>query len=178
MTGSSHTHGFGEELDSRYRERLMAYFMRRLRDRSAAEDLTQDLFARLIAPGTPVEVQNRDAFVFAAAANLLKDRARRSNARPERRMADLAPAQAIAEDSIASDEDFTPERVLIGRESLADTLAALSELGERTRDIFILFRVEGMKQREIAKRYGISVSAVEKHVVRAVVHLASRRQRA
>jgi len=47
-------------------------------------------------------------------------------------------------------------------------------LPERTRDIFILFRVEKMRQAEIAKRLGVSVSAVEKHVIRAAAHLARR----
>jgi RNA polymerase sigma-70 factor (ECF subfamily) len=47
-------------------------------------------------------------------------------------------------------------------------------LPARTRDIFVLFRLDQLKQSEIAARMGISVSAVEKHVVRAVAHLARR----
>jgi len=43
-------------------------------------------------------------------------------------------------------EDRGPERVLQGCESLAEVLASLETLGDRTRDIFILFRLENMKQ--------------------------------
>jgi RNA polymerase sigma-70 factor (ECF subfamily) len=71
-------------------------------------------------------------------------------------------------------EDIDPERVLIARERLTEVLACLDELGERTKNIFILFRLEGMRQKGIAAFYGISISTVEKHVMAAVVHLAKR----
>ena len=50
---------------------------------------------------------------------------------------------------------------------------ALPELGERTRDIFILARLENMQHREIAAMYGISVSAVEKSMLKAMAHLGA-----
>ena len=39
-------------------------------------------------------------------------------------------------------------------------------------DVFVLYRLEKMKQREIAALYGISVSSVEKYVARATEHLS------
>lgn len=48
----------------------------------------------------------------------------------------------------------------------------LQALPERTRVIFILRRLEGLKYQDIANRFGISVSAVEKHMERAVAQLA------
>jgi RNA polymerase sigma-70 factor (ECF subfamily) len=71
-------------------------------------------------------------------------------------------------------EEISPERVLLSKDSLADVLRSLEELGELTRNIFILFRLENMKQKDIAALYGIGRSTVEKHVVKAVVHLAKR----
>jgi RNA polymerase sigma-70 factor (ECF subfamily) len=62
----------------------------------------------------------------------------------------------------------------LGKETLQDVLAALGELSERTRDIFVLYRIEKMKQHEIASLYGLSLSAVEKHVLRAITHLSKR----
>jgi len=52
--------------------------------------------------------------------------------------------------------------------------AALLQLNERTRDVFVLSRLERMKYAEIAEMYGISVSAVEKHMIKALAHLARR----
>src|SRR3546814_18012524 len=69
-------------------------------------------------------------------------------------------------------EDRSPERVLLGQDALQQVLAALAELNERTRDIYILFRLENIRQREIASLYGISQSTVEKEVMRATLHLA------
>ena len=68
-------------------------------------------------------------------------------------------------------EERDPDRVLQAKESLSTVLAALRELPERTRTVFVLFRLENMKQREIADMLGISVRTVEQHVVRASVHL-------
>ena len=71
-------------------------------------------------------------------------------------------------------EDIDPERVLIAREDLTEVMACLDELGERTKNIFILFRLEGMRQKEIAALYGIGLSTVEKHVMAATIRLARR----
>ena len=71
-------------------------------------------------------------------------------------------------------EDRDPERVLLARESYAEVLAALDELGQRTRDIYVLFRLESMKQKEIAALFGIARSTVEKEVMKATLHLALR----
>src|SRR3546814_15781185 len=64
-------------------------------------------------------------------------------------------------------EDRSPERVLLGQDALQQVLAALAELNERTRDIYILFRRENIRQREIASLYGISQSTVEKEGMRS-----------
>jgi RNA polymerase sigma-70 factor (ECF subfamily) len=71
-------------------------------------------------------------------------------------------------------DERSPERVLDGETSLAQVLQALSELSELTRNVFVLFRLEHMKQKDIAALYGIGQSTVEKHVTRAVLHLARR----
>ena len=71
-------------------------------------------------------------------------------------------------------EEFTPERVLIGRSDVERVVAALNELSQRTRDIYLLHRLENMKQAKIAELFGISRSTVEKEVMKANMHLARR----
>jgi RNA polymerase sigma-70 factor (ECF subfamily) len=66
------------------------------------------------------------------------------------------------------------ERVFLGKEALNRASVALLELPERTRTIFVLRRLEGMRYADVARRLGISVSAVEKHMVRAIAHLTER----
>lgn len=160
-------------LDARFRGPLMSFFTRRVGDRAEAEDLTQEVFVRLIGSNSLENIENTDAFVFRVASNLLRDRSRKAlraggkSALP----LDKAIISELAKEFV---EDRGPERVLLGKERLADVLAALDELGERTRNIFILFRLENMKQKDIAAVYGISPSTVEKHVMKAVMHLSLR----
>lgn len=45
----------------------------------------------------------------------------------------------------------------------------LRQLPERTKEIFLLRRDEGLKNREISERLGISTTAVEKHMSRALM---------
>jgi len=68
------------EFNSRYRAALIAFFTRRLRNPSEAEDLTQDVFVRM-AGSKDVEIRNSDAYVFQTASNILRDRIRREGAR-------------------------------------------------------------------------------------------------
>lgn len=160
------------QLDARFRGPLMSFFLRRVQNRAEAEDLTQEVFARLLGAATG-EIENADAFVFKIAANLLRDRARKA---ARWRFNDKMPVDDGLIHELTRDllEDRGPERVLLGREQLAAALKALDELGERTKNIFILFRLEHMKQRDIAELYGISASTVEKLVMKATLHLAWR----
>jgi RNA polymerase sigma-70 factor (ECF subfamily) len=162
-----------DELDARFRASLLAYFQRRTGSRPEAEDLTQETFARLIGSDTFEDAQEARAFVFRVASNLLRDRARANTRLHSFR---TLPIDAIKEAGLEPRlvEGIDPERVFIARENLSQVLGRLNELGERTRNVFILFRLEGKKQKEIAALYGISVSAVEKHIMAATLHLAKR----
>jgi RNA polymerase sigma-70 factor (ECF subfamily) len=143
----------------------MAFFMRRAASHSDAEDMTQELFAKLATAQTGT-MDNADAYIFQMAANLLRDRGRREKVRAHYR----ASVQAGGGDL----EPLDPSRVLLGRESLGEVSDALRELPDRTRAIFLLFRLEGMKQSDLADLYGISVSAVQKHIFKAMTHLTKR----
>jgi RNA polymerase sigma factor (sigma-70 family) len=160
-----------EDLDARFRASLLAYFLRRTGNLQEAEDLTQETFVRLIGSNSFENAEEARAFVFRVASNLLRDRAR--SATRLRRFPTL-PIDGADEFEPKLVEDIDPERVLIARESLTEVLACLDELGERTKNIFILFRLEGMRQKGIATFYGVSLSTVEKHVMAAVLHLAKR----
>ena len=155
-----------QSLSARYRAPLMAFFNRRTRDYGAAEDLTQEVLIRVLQQRDLGAVQNPGAYVFRIARNLLHDRARRTDVR-QKYQAELSLREE-------GSEGFSAERVYQGREELAQAMRALSEMKERTRDIFILKRLEGMKYREIAGLYGISVSAVEKHLIQAFAHMMDR----
>ena len=161
------------ELGARFQRPLMTFFLRRVKDRSLAEDLTQDVLLKVVRACERGQIGKADSYVFKVAINLLRDRRRQAlRAGP----AIFLPIEEDIDGQLESQlvEAISPERVLLSEESLADVLRSLEELSELTRKIFILFRLENMKQKDIAALYGIGQSTVEKHVVKAVVHLAKR----
>jgi RNA polymerase sigma-70 factor (ECF subfamily) len=159
------------QMDRRFRLPLNAYFRRRVASVCEAEDLTQDVFERILKCLDTAPIANAEALVFRIAVNLLRDRARRQFVRGAE---EPFTPENIVEFADALTVELSPERVVLGERALCDVLAALKELGEQTRAIFYLHRLENLKIREIAEIYGISASAVEKHVSKALLHLTRR----
>ncbi len=161
-------------LDQRYRAPLCSYFRRRVLDQTEAEDLTQEVFVRLAKRPDQHNGETIDAYVFKIAANVLTDWNRyRTSRRANAHRPILEPSELIAAPPSLV-EDRNPERVLAGKDALKDIEDGLAELSERTREIFLLSRMENVHHQVIANLHGISVSAVEKHVMKAVAHLSAR----
>lgn len=153
-----------------YAGALRRFFGRRLQphERAEADDLVQDVFVHL-AGRRPADAAGRiekpDAYLFKTATNILRDRLRRRAVRHS------DAHHAYEEDLHGAHEVLTPERVLLGREAVDRVERALSGLPERTRTIFMLNRFEEMRYADIAASLGISVSLIEKEVMRAIAHL-------
>lgn len=161
------------EFAARFSAPLLNYFLRRVRDRAHAEDLVQDALLRVIRAAECEVIEHPESYVFKVAANLLKDSRRHAVRHPTvAYVAGEEDAGGKIEETLV--DERSPERVLDGETSLAQVLRALNELSELTRNVFILFRLEHMKQKDIAALYGIGQSTVEKHVMRAMLHLARR----
>jgi RNA polymerase sigma-70 factor (ECF subfamily) len=149
-----------------FRKPLTTYFARRVRDRSEVEDLVQEVFARIVARSSSEPVAHVGGYVFQTASSVLSDRSRRRAVRQ-------ADAH-IAFDADQHDQvDTDAIRAFEARQDLRQVTSALLQLPERTRTIFILHRLEGRRYREIGEQLGISISAVEKHMARAVLHLST-----
>lgn len=155
------------QLSRRWRPALMAFFLRRVRDHAEAEDLTQEVFARLLGGGREAIARSPDAYVFQVAANLLSDRARRAKVR-----SDYRERMGLFEE--LGLDPLDPHRVAAGRAELMALAAGLQELPERTRTIFTLYRIEHMRLDTIAEGFGISKSAVKQHVAKAMAFLMAR----
>jgi RNA polymerase sigma-70 factor (ECF subfamily) len=111
-------------------------------------------------------VLNPNAFIFALARNLLRDRARRLHTKAE--------ARSISFDAIdLRCEAPTPDRSLELVQLLQHVEQALAALNPRAREAFMLHRVHGDSHTEIAAQMDISVSMVEKHIMSAIRLLGS-----
>jgi RNA polymerase sigma factor (sigma-70 family) len=173
MSATEGNKGYSELLDIRFRAPLMTYFAKRVSDRNDAEDLTQEVFVRLVSQTLPLHMATASAFVFTIASNLLRDRARRKASRLAHAHHSLDDPDSNYPDA-ALIEELEPERVSIARESLREVLTALETLDHPTRHIFILFRIEKMRQRDIASLYGVSIHVIERQIVKATNHLLVR----
>jgi RNA polymerase sigma-70 factor (ECF subfamily) len=140
---------------------VMRFVSRQLANREDAADVTQTSVARIIARAQSVEVPFPRAALYRTAQNLVFDLRRQAMA--ERRLLDLLePVTAGAQAPSA-------ELVTAQRQRILRLERRLARLPQRRREVFLLVRAYGYTHREVADRLGISIEAVEKHVVRAVL---------
>ena len=143
---------------------LLGWFRRRVPDPSEAEDLMQESFLRVAQRADPDRLEHPDSYIYRVAQSVLADRHRRRSVR-------RAEAHVALDPDRHDPQEIDALRALLAKEKLRQVSAALATMPERTRAIFILRRLEGQRYGEIALRFGISVSAVEKHMARATEHL-------
>jgi len=130
---------------------LVRFLTRRLKCEATAEDLAQDAYLRMLQSAQPIV--NARAFLFHVGANLAKLRAE---------IHDLLSGSC---------EEALGERNAMAAERLRVIAAVLPTLPDRTREILLLSRLEGLSSREIGRRLGISGTAVEKHLQKALLRL-------
>jgi len=148
---------------------LRRFFRRRLDVNGAEiEDLVQEVFVRLLSRRPQDHIENLPGYVFQVAANLLRERGRRS----ARHNGIGTPF--LSAGLLEGSEDFSAERIHEGRDACDQIERSLRELPVRVRSVFILNRFEEMKGAEIARHLGVSVSTVEKDMIRALLHLKDR----
>lgn len=128
-----------------------------------AEDLVQEAFLKFESYRQSAEVREPEGFVVRAALNLAVDARRRKGRSP------FSPR--ALDDFAFADSSPGPDEVLQGRDRLRRLREGLEALKPRTRDMLLAQRLEGLSYAEIAAREGISVSAVEKQIARAVLFL-------
>jgi RNA polymerase sigma-70 factor (ECF subfamily) len=127
-----------------------------------AADLVQDVFARTIAAG-PRATEEDDRRVLRASARNAAIEHHRTERRRREIIALVLPEQMVK--PVPS-----PEAGLEAKQALSALDEALCQLSPKCRDIFIMRRVEGLSNEEIARQHGISVNSVEKHIARALRH--------
>lgn len=151
---------------------LVRFFTLRLKSASAAEDLVQDIYLRLAS--VEVEVLNPVGYLYRLGSNLMLDRLRgeRRTALREASWRDSHRTVMGAEEVV---EEPSAEQALAARQRLAAIVAALDDLPPQTRQVFQMHKFDGLSHPQVAAALGISRSAVEKHVMSALKHLAARR---
>lgn len=154
-------------LDSfvRLRPQLISFSRKRRMDHSLAEDLVQDTWIKIQTAPSQGAINNPAAFIRTTANNTTTDYVRKV-----RRRKDI---DAEIEDILGdSSDDITPERTVMGRQTLRAVTDTLNQMPERTRRIFLMSRVEGYTHKNIAEMEAITEEAVYYHIRRALERLA------
>jgi RNA polymerase sigma factor (sigma-70 family) len=134
----------------------------RLTRRADGEDLLHDAYVSMATLATAP--RNDEAFLVHAAVNRGRDAFRREAVRGA-----SEPPGSI---DWLHDPSPIQDEVLIAQARLARVRDGIDRLSPRTREIFLMQRLDGYKYREIAERLAISQSAVEKHMAKAMTFLA------
>ncbi len=152
-----------------YGPRLYGYFFRATGSAHDSEDLLSEVMIRLLRRLGDYDERGRfEPWLFSIAANLVRDRIRRSRVRPS--MASLASddgEHASLGDGLAGD----PQPVdadLMAAEAGEALSAALAELDERSRQMVLLRHFSEMSFKEIAKMFECPVGTVLAKVHRAL----------
>ena len=129
----------------RYADNVYGYVCSIVRDEHEAEDLTQQIFAKLLTTLDRYEPRQVpfSAWILRVAHNAAIDHLRARRPVP---VEDLRPLHAA--------DDTT------GRERFADLRLALAALPEEQRDVIVLRFLIGLTPREVAERLGRSEDAV------------------
>jgi len=125
------------------------------------DDVVQDSYLRIWKTKTESPIQSAKAFLFKVARHLAIDLVRRQRASPLRTVRDLNALSVIEDKPTAADVLSLEEKTHL----LADALATLPD---RCRTIVVLHKLEGLSQKEVAQRLGLSIRTVEVQVARGV----------
>lgn len=150
--------------------RLKKLLQRRGNTREEAEDLIQQAFLRVkVYCDEGGEVKEPEAFLVRTVLNLSRDVR-------EREHRDLYLAERVETLAIA-DPAPTPDEVLEFEDRLKELENVLTAISPRTREVFFMHRLNGLSYAQIAEHFDVSVSAIEKHIARAVSALGRTLQR-
>ena len=141
--------------------RLKRYIARLLKRPEDIEDVSQEAFLKLLEAAAKGEIRYPKAYLFRTARNLaLNNLARKSNILVDS-LEDFAIPDVIGKTGLLEDQMVIQQRF----EFLSRAVASLPEV---TRQVLILRKYQGLSRKEVATTLNISISAVEKHLAKAL----------
>ncbi len=162
----------------REQARLRNFIRRRVTDRQDAEDILQEVFYELVETYRMMKpIEEVTAWLFRVARNRITDLFRR---RKREAITDPPGANENGEtlrwEDLLPSPDAGPEATYVRRVLLEELDAALEELPEEQREVFIAHELMGYSFKELAAQTGVSVNTLLSRKHYAVVHLRQRLQ--
>lgn len=125
------------------------------------DDIIQETYAILVGLESVDHIHNAKRYMFQTAKSVMLQHLRRAR---------IVPIESVAELErlgLAIDEP-SPEHQAGDRQELRRVIALITRLPDKCRQVFILRKMDGLSQREVSERLGVSESTVEKHVARGL----------
>jgi RNA polymerase sigma factor (sigma-70 family) len=167
--------GLSDVIQDEYR-RLFQFIRKRVGDPGDAEDILQDVFYELIEAYRLMQpIEQVGAWLYRVARNRIIDRFRKQS-----RGAGNEIHAATDEDESLELEDLLPSRgagpeAEYARSVLFEELeAAIDDLPEEQRSVFVAHEMEGRSFREIADETGVNINTLLARKRYAVLHLRRR----
>lgn len=131
------------------------------------DDIVQETYAILAAKASIEGIANPKTYAFQVAYSVILQQLRQSRVVPIAMVADIGALEAEIDDP-------SPEQTMLARDELQRVQRAIEALPRQTRTAFVLRRVEGLSQAEIARRMNLSEHTVEKHIARGIKTLLAQ----
>lgn len=125
------------------------------------DDIVQETYAILAGLPTVDQIHNVRAYMFQVAQTVVLQRLRRAA------IVRIDAVEEIEALRISNDEP-SPEQLVSDRQELRQVAMLIAALPPKCREAFVLRKVDGLSQREIARRMGVSEGTVEKHIAKGV----------
>lgn len=142
---------------------LRAQLRRRGCTHEDAEDLIQQAYLRVFEYCQRGEVREPEKVLVRTVSNLTINASRDRSRHPR--------ADDALEELLLVDTAPLPDEALATRERLQQVVGTLQSVEARSREAFLLHRVDGLSYMQIARQMGVSVSTVEKRIARTMAAL-------
>jgi len=135
---------------------LKGQMRRRGRTREEAEDLIQEAYLRVFEYCERGQVREPEKVLVRTVTHLLMNEDRDRQRHPH--------VDCALEELLLVDSAPTPEEAVATGQRLKQVVRALGTIEARSREAFLLHRMDGLSYPQIAKQMGVSVSTIEKRI--------------
>lgn len=165
-----------EELVSRYEDKVYSLAYRMVGNREDAEDVLQDTFLNVVRSiGSFRGKSSFSTWLYRITANAALTRLRKTSRKEKSEGEFLDEVYAVKQAAQAgerlSDWSENPAKQLLTEEAKVIMEAAIDELPEKYRTVFVLRDVEGLPANEVADILDLSIPAVKSRLHRARMFL-------
>lgn len=163
---------------TREQSRLRNFVRRRVPDPSDAEDVLQDVFYKLVeANRLLMPIDHITGWLFQVARNRITDLFRQKT-RERVIDADVVPGMdgRVSYEDLLPSPDAGPEALYVRQAMLDELEAALADMPEEQRDVFVAHELDGRSFKEIAAQTGVSLNTLLSRKRYAVRRLRERLQ--